>query len=463
MNDGATRKPGSARTRILVLGLLGCAAWIGIVCVLVLVGIRWIVRPTPAGGRVRWEEQFGSLEAFAASHPAQQANDSAIVLEELGARLPIDLVPRAVSTRSRPPEEDVEALRSCIAAADRYLHKELKDPAPVAGEPPGEVAEFLSEHAAALDAIVEHLRTAEVPLWEMNLRQFRPVLYPNLQGQRDLQVLLLVRVLAEHRWGRPQRALDAFEASWRLNESLRERPQLECLDRAMTESFHQASVLRKLAGMPPDWGEELLALDYRAHFLEAMQAEALFWTAPAESEPWLRLLSFPDQDMPDAVDHFARAGRDPIFVRLWELGVAGTLERTGRALAEVEGDPDSCAVAATDLAERSDHAFPFWNSAGPALTYECWSVYPEVRSLELTIELTCKVLQAKAARHANGGAWPAAIPEIENSATPGGYWIYGVSPGGVMTLRFSRNCTRPGYEEFSPVFTSADAAARGGR
>jgi len=127
----------------------------------------------------------------------------------------------------------------------------------------------------------------------------------------------------------------------------------------------------------------------------------------------------------------------------WRLCVAEWMERWRRALVEMQEVRDLCGPEVESVQDRYSDGAPLWN-LHDLLTSEATDLsFRFVGAWELEVELTGKVLGARALRDANGGKWLAAIPGIERSASPAGRWIYAVSPEGVMTLRFSGQCPPP--------------------
>jgi len=62
-----------------------------------------------------------------------------------------------------------------------------------------------------------------------------------------------------------------------------------------------------------------------------------------------------------------------------------------------------------------------------------------VARYELDREMTAKLLDLKWAREELGGRWPASLAGIEQSPTcPGDRWVFDATPGGGVSLAFSR-------------------------
>ena len=128
--------------------------------------------------------------------------------------------------------------------------------------------------------------------------------------------------------------------------------------------------------------------------------------------------------------------------------MADSVDGARKLVGQLQDVQDPCGFDARETRRHLEDSLPRWNMTRGVLMGWPLRVYVEIGEGELELELTRKVLEARAAREANGGAWPAAIPGIETSVNPGGHWFYEVSPDGVMTLRFSEGCgvlgaTRP--------------------
>ena len=408
--------------------------------ILLVLGLVLVVRLKEWSVDTAWERDFGPWEEFLARHPAQGANDSAIELERLAAPLGIDLVPAVVSDRPRISEKERAAQSGARDLTSAHLKRNIEDPSPRVYETPAELADYLSLHAADLKGILSRLLSGEVPRWEMDLERGWDTPLPRVE-LIPLQRLLLVHALERQRLGRPGEALEALEGAWRLNQSICERPEAISQRISMAVSRMQAAALRKLGRAPAEWTARLGQLDYRAAWMDAMRAEAWKSLSPARAD-FANLPIVRDEE-PEEPGPLAQVVASWPLRPYWCLCVADWSDRFRQALLEAGSAPDLCMLDLEALVARWNEAVPGWNFYGKVKGMDSLKTFRRAGRIQLELELTRKVLEAKAARDANGGVWPAAIPGIETSANPGGHWIYDLSRDGAVTIGYSEECEIP--------------------
>src|SRR5262245_36132505 len=107
-----------------------------------------------------------------------------------------------------------------------YLRTQLNRRNDELDEIPEPILSYLTVHAgdlADLYALVSH---SEVPRWEMDIGLLVKAPVPGLTYHRELLDLIAADILEKTRRGKHQQALEAFEASWKISQSTRERPEL---------------------------------------------------------------------------------------------------------------------------------------------------------------------------------------------------------------------------------------------
>lgn len=385
-----------------------------------------------------WARTFGTPEEIVERYPHRAANAAALRIEGLIAELGIDIATRIEEGRDRPTQKDRNRFSKVKFVMGTYLTTQLERSDRNVDPPPERLRAFLDAHRAGLDALTRQLVAGESPRWELRIEHPVGAPLPNLLGHIDMHKLFIADVLVNVYSGDDDRAVAGLEASWRLNQALRNDPILITQLVWIAGTRMQAGALRHFEHVDPVWRERLAEREFRASFLEAMRYEGWHWTqigAPAAamsysrftfSSPWKR-----------AVEIVAKP-----YVR-WCL--ADTSEKFRRRLENLTTVEVFCDE---DLAGR--HAdmnipIPRWNLFGEQIVPSIAHAVDRVARLELDLEMTAKLLEADAARRANGGRWPLSLPGIEeSSACPADRWIYNVAPEGAMTLAFSREISWPG-------------------
>ena len=258
-----------------VFTFLASIAAVGVACYLILgtVAARKTTR-----ARQGWERLLGSNDEILQRYPSTEANASALELERLSARLGLSTATRGYADRTQPTRESAAEFRRVKMQLSGYLKRLVEQPNRYLDPPPDAVASYLAAHRNDLDAVHRHLIDAELPHWERQIEKFAAAPIPNLLGHIDLQKILLADALANAARDDRERALAGFEASWRLNQTIRDEPVLIIQLISVNGAHLLISALRQVENVPFEWRERLLAHDFRESLFTALQYEGRMWT-----------------------------------------------------------------------------------------------------------------------------------------------------------------------------------------
>ncbi|MDQ6892618.1 MAG: hypothetical protein M3167_08045 [Acidobacteriota bacterium] len=353
----------------------------------------------------QWRLEFGDPAERLRAFPSRAEDEAAARVVEMARSLGIDMArPKPGALVSRP----AEPYRSVAEAVPSYLDAELTSSGDRAGAPPGVLRDFLETHSAELDSLVVFLAgRREPPVWVSAVSLGPEASIPNLLGQIRLQKLLVADCLYSLHGGRTDNAERVLLASWNLNASIRDRPDVISQLIAIAVARMQSGVARRIFLAGP-WRDRLAAHDYRASFLQAMEVDAAgrFWRIPGGPSRAERAMR---ADYLDLSRVFLVSLRDlpvadgPLVPARLE-GEAG--ESPGGVLARI-GMPNL--VEAVRRADR----------------------------LMVDAELTDRILEARELE-ASVGHWAAEAPRDGASRMPGARWIYSVGSDGRLTISLSR-------------------------
>jgi hypothetical protein len=352
-----------------------------------------------------WKREFGDPVQTLAAFPKREDSDSAVRLIALAKAAGVDMT-RPKGRDQFPPEHDPdEAARKAIR---EYLDAEVtKTGGPVA-DPPTVVRDYLASHEKALGEVVEHLSHGEPPAWKSDVALGFEAPAPPLRGHIRLQRLLEARALIQASAGDLEGSERTMAASWSLNASIRDRPEITSQLVAISVARSQVGLLRRLGVDPVVWRERLSEHDYRASVLEALVVET---DAFVQGLP-------PASSTSDRGVHADLLDEDRVLFTILRDAPIG--DRSLSAAANPRDNPDSPGAILAEIAR-------------PNLT----NAMSRAHRLIIDTELTDRVLQARMLKD-RLGRWPADMPEISPTRVPGARWIYALGEGGRPTISFSR-------------------------
>ena len=379
-----------------------------------------------------WELSLGSYDEMLQRYPSSEANASALELERLSARLGIDTATRGYADRARPTNESAAELKRVKLALSGYLRRHVERPNRHLEPPPAAVASYLAAHRNDLDAVHRHLIEGEPPHWERQIEKLTAAPIPNLVGHIDLQKILLSDALANAQRGDRQRALAGFEASWRLNQAIRDEPMLMVQLMSVNGAHLHVGALRQIENVPSEWLERLFEHDFRESLVTALRYEGWMWTRLEEP---LELA-----DLPSIGKSLMSSVMKPYF----RYCLSDMSEDYRERVENLDTVAGICDYDLSRWQADLDVRVPRWNVIGGILQPYLDGTLRRLARLELNRELTVKLLELEAVRRADDGRWPVSMPGIEvSSACPREHWVYEVSADGAMTLALDREVTWP--------------------
>lgn len=454
-----TPKPSSLVRRLLkllrrlLINLFKLFRWLALIVIGLLA--LWIV-----GGSLLADQQEKRVdqarEQFIQQFSSIDANDSALKLEELSAGLGFGrwLGTNATPTRylhlpaSQVDKKIPENLRKDL---DQYLDSQFDQPNDDIDAPPETVRQYLSEHAAELEAIRMHVLSSDLPRWELDMSSVGDVLFalPTFLGSANFQKVLAVDILDKTRQGQTQAALKTLEVSWKLNQVWLERPEFIGQLVVIINSRSQASVMRKMQGLPTEWQDRIARFnqyDLPQAYLRGLYSEA-FYSVSARKYPAIYL--FHQFALFEAIDSSSGGSSDGFSVALpqWLSSLFDPLLKPYVRLSAVDHF-DRMRQAVLKLPEQDFCTFnpdEFEKQLRQGTVW--WSIFPsggwagqwhKVGKAVLRFELTQKVLQVKTLA-AKQGRLPKQIPGIESSVCRDGKWIYQLTPNGTASISFNKD------------------------
>jgi hypothetical protein len=357
-----------------------------------------------------WRREFGDPSKTLAAFPDQPNSDTAVRLVALCQEVGIEM--------ARPKREQQQGIAresgdqgSPNREIGDYVQAELGRAGGSVTAPPETIRVFLDTHQAEISKTVSFLSTSKPPAWEMKVSLGTEAPIPNLLGHIHLQRLLVTKALNQIQLGEEKEAVLAFRASWILNESLRDRPEVIAQLVAVSIARMQVGLARKLALDPVEWRDRLGDHDYRGSLLKAMEVGSIcgFRNLPIGTSRWERASR---TDFLNLQRSFLVALRDSAV----SDGPVGASDR----IWQVNQQPLSAGQIVSLIA---------WPNLENAIR--------RVDRFILDAELTDRILEAKMLKD-KLGHWPKEIAGVESSRMPGARWTYAVSEGHRMTISFNR-------------------------
>jgi hypothetical protein len=392
-----------------------------------------------------WTGSLGRLDSVASRHPTAGANASALRAEELAGALGIDLRPRQVTDRPDPvaphfPEAVREpqaarpapavrrtalfGLDTVRAQASTWAETQLERPDDLIDPPPPDVAAALETFRPQLDALCRHLVEAETPRWEDDLGALFQAPIPNLLAILNVQRFLTIDALVARLAGEPARTALRLEASWRLNESLRERVDVISQLVGVAVARFQAGTLRKLADAEPVWQERMAALDVTPTLIESLVAETWVFSKVGRGVTalWGRPDSWYDAPLSLAIR--------PAYV-WWDATHRNSMRDAIELLREVL----PCGHRLDPASPVLQPAFPFYEVLPKVVWPNVDGIAGKAARLHLDCRLTAAILAARSAQREDpGGAWPARLPDAVLAGCPDLPLAYATGPDGALTV-----------------------------
>ncbi|HEY9805805.1 MAG TPA: hypothetical protein V6D04_04505 [Candidatus Obscuribacterales bacterium] len=391
--------------------------WIG--------GGNWVASQREQRSQQEWQ-------TFTAQFADSSGNQAALELEAASTGLGINLLGLR-SDRPAPNPAQAKQVEAIHQDLQKFLERQLEDSTDAVEPLPRHLKHYLQTHANELNTIRQQGLRSETPQWDFampapNATQVRPTFV----GFVRLQRLLVIDALEKNRLGQTEAAIADVEASWKLNEALRDRPELSSQVVALVVAKTQAGTLRKIKQLPPVWQQRLMEHDYRQSFLVALNWES--WLV-ADS---IRNTDVLAQSQPLAwSQRFLSSLRQP-YLRLAALDAADKMRQAYRSLPQ----QNSCRFDAHAFDMDLDTSLAAWNNEREATLFGFAQQWRTAGFVMVDLELTQKVLKTKAAI-ANPSTKLLDAVHRPSRVCPEAQWIYRVSPEAGWSLTFSQVLERP--------------------
>ena len=238
-----------------------------------------------------WPLGLGVVADAPKRFPPVKENAAATRLVELAAKADVDLRRSGSRRGSGGVQED---LRDELA---EYLRVQLERSGDAIDAPPADVARYLTENAATLDAIRTLALSGAPIVFESDLRRDaaerrergdgpapEPVsIGPNVFALQHVHRIFVARALTAARDGKAA-AWDELRTTWELTRPQWGRPDTNAVLGASTAARMVNGAARKMPLPPPAWLAELDAFPYEQHLAAAQQAEAWRYEDPGLTE-----------------------------------------------------------------------------------------------------------------------------------------------------------------------------------
>ena len=350
--------------------------------------------------------------------PKRGMNDVAGKVEVLTTRLGIfDPMPFRVYERSAKGKVDL--LKSLDVPP--YLDAQLRKSSDDLDEVPEDIRNYLEEHRADLDALYKLVLQNEVPKWEMDIARWVEGPLPGLYYHRQLHGVIALDILTKTRLGLNREALKAFEASWKINQGLLDRPELSSHLVAHSVLNRQVGVLRKMREVPSEWQTRILDRDFRTSFLQAIRLDLVALSKYlSDTNKNVSFLGLDDNIINSPLGH--------PFRRI--MGVQA-LEVANQILSELKTS-DFCSFDPDSAREQLDTSRSRWN-VGTNLINDLRAWKTLTKSL-VNLELTRKILQVKATHPTKNEDSLRKGADIPSKLCSDAKWVHQVTADGTTLI-----------------------------
>jgi len=363
----------------------------------------------------------GYFQAVLQQFPKSGMNETARQLEELTTKLGIfNPMPNRLYDGER------KRTTGPFGAVDvpAYVLSQLRKPSDHLDAAPGELQRYLQTHRADLDTLYSLIQRNDIPRWETDVAQLVRAPAPGLLYHRQLQGLIALDILDRTRKRQNLLAVQALEASWKVSQSLFERPELISQMIATSILTLQLGLLRKMENVPVGWQGLLAVKAWQASFLRTMELDALVLSRYAA----------------DPTDMIAGRWFHPFYGPLGKpvrrLAEIETLEVAQETLSAVKTS-GFCSGDSDRELEQRDKLLSRWSLGthfGISNRYYIRAWTSSMQALA-EMELTRKVLQVKDARHSERNmSWTQQLVPLESALCPEAMWVQEVAPNGTIQI-----------------------------
>lgn len=383
----------------------------------------WLSSQQMAEAEKAWAREFEPMEALAARFPRQTDSEAAKALDAAARPLGIAFI--------RRPDDDSTKQDSRFEAL-QDVGKALSDAGVKPFSPPA--ASLLSREVRQISTVADQILQGGPLHWELDLDRGPGAPVPSLLAHRQLQSLLLARAHLDGEAGRTGEALEALEASWRLNASIIERPETLCQLIACAVSGMQDGVLRSMHHLPPVWIDRMRERPFSQNMTRFLQIEV--WQMTRLSlEPWgvLDLGAIDSGNLPSA-GFAGKIVRYPT-VPFLRFALADYSVQT-RVQASILRAERGCGLDIQGLSAEIEKSTPRWSVLTRISLPTLLRAWTAMREADLRRELTGRVIEARAERAATGH-WPAGT--LSSEVCEGLDWLSTVDRTGALVIRAAQD------------------------
>ncbi len=418
-----------------------------------ILGLPWLL--LFAGG-MRVRQQQAQLDtasdAFFARIQSYPQNASAQTFDRLGADLGFS--PNAAySPQLNINTQSAQAYQSIEVSLNHFLDEQTRLTAdPIRALTP-DLKAYLNVHQGKISAVEQHLLAQAVPRWSVELEQMFDIDYgfPGFTNVLNLQKLLLLSALDSSQTGQTAKVWTALEASWQLNQTLSQRPDLTSKVLVSVVAEKQAALLRHLNDVPPLWrsrlDQQIHSLSVHPSALDGLRFET--WLQYEISKRSLATIlnqsaqelteERPTKPSGDPLEEPLEGSIENFSNRLlknfsqkmsyWfspayysQLVRIESLQAAQRAFNQLDrlNVCSTTRIAAEQVMQAENTSWHQAIAMDSFITVQRWKLAGD---RQLNLELTQKVLQAKQAFETSG-QWPATIPDLTSQACPDKHWVY---------------------------------------
>ncbi len=413
-----------------------------LLCVIIsILGAPWLL--LLAGGiRVRYQQtqlDAGS-DAFFAQIQSYPQNASAQVFDQLGADLGFS--PNAIyRPQLKIDTLSAQAYQSIEKSLNHFLDEQIRLTADPISPLTPDLKDYLSVYQRKISAVEQHLLASNAPRWSVELEQMFDINFgfPGFTNVLNVQKLLLLSAIDSSQTGKTAEVWTALEASWQLNQTLSQRPDLTSKVLVSVVAEKQAALLRHFPNVPPLWqsrlDQQIHSLSIHPSALDGLRFET--WLqyeiskrslATILNQP-VKALSGKRPEKP--LENFSKRLLKGFSAQMsyWfspvyysQLVRIEALKAAQRAFNQLDtlNVCSTTRIVAEQIMQAENTSWHQAIAVDPFITVQRWKLAGD---RQLNLELTQKVLQAKQAFQASG-QWPTTIPNLNSQACPEQHWVY---------------------------------------
>jgi len=289
--------------------------------------------------------------------------------------------------------------------------------------------------------------------WESDLTKGVGAPVPPLLAFRSLHAVFLAHALESGRAGDAEASRTALEASWRLHQSVRDRPDSISQLMAVASAGMQHGVLRRLPNPPPGWRQRPVA-DYRQSMVRACQLDAWVITSQLRGMG-IQDVAETEHGKPGSPGLSRRASRllTSPYVELMAADYSDRLRVAAVELASM----DPCRFDAGAYQSGLEASIPRWSGIARVALPGAARIWDALGRAGFDAELTQQVLEAKA-RRADGAPFLLALRP--SRVCPSVRWVATEGENGVTIAAQREPFPAAAPYRNAERFTVAGAAAR---